>query len=172
MNVIMNEELEAKDSEIKELKSKLDKVNKENENLKKFNEDLRGQIKLLTGKLDLFKQLNNTINPSQPSASVEKPVESSAKPSSTLPNSKAKSERNDWMEESKNKKMKITDLVTSIAQQNVSLNDYIYDQHSKTYYSKSTGWLVESLELVQHCQSSDRRTDYVASLICKFCFLQ
>lgn len=136
----MNEALEAKDNEIKELKSKLDKVTKENVNLKKFNEDLRGQIKLLTGKLDLFKQLNNTIN--QPSASVEKPVESSTL-SSTLP--KVKSDRNDWMQESKNKKMKITDLVTSIAQQNVSLNDYIYDEKSKTYYSKSTGWLVNSV---------------------------
>ena len=136
----MNEALEAKDNEIKELKSKLDKVTKENVNLKKFNEDLRGQIKLLTGKLDLFKQLNNTIN--QPSASVEKPVESSTMPS-TLP--KVKSDRNDWMQESKNKKMKITDLVTSIAQQNVSLNDYIYDEKSKTYYSKSTGWLVNSV---------------------------
>lgn len=134
----MNEELEAKDNEIKELKSKLEKVTKENENLKKFNEDLRGQIKLLTGKLNLFKQLNNTINPNQ--STVEKPVEAPAKLATTLLTNKAKSDRNDWMEESKSKKMKITDLVTSIAQQNVSLNDYIYDSHSKTYYSKSTGW--------------------------------
>lgn len=134
----MNEE--AKDSEIKELKSKLEKVTKENENLKRFNKDLQGQVKLLTGKLNLFKQLDNTIKPNQSSGSAEKPSESSEKISSTQPTSKTKSDRNDWMEESKNKKMKITDLVTSIAQQNVSLNDYIYDQHSKTYYSKSTGW--------------------------------
>lgn len=117
-----------KDDEIKELRSKLEKVSKENDNLKKFNEDLRNQIRLLTGKLNLFQQLNKTLNTS------------SNQTESTQLSSKSKLDQNDWMQESINKKMKITELVTSIAQENVSLNDYIYDPNSKTYFSKSTGW--------------------------------
>lgn len=125
---------EIKDNEIKELKSKLDKVTKENTNLKRFNEDLRDQVKLLTGKLNLLQQLNNTINPSSSN------LKESDQLCLTQSINKTKSDLNDWMQESKNKRMKITDLVTNIAQQNVSLNDYIYDSKSKTYYSKSTGW--------------------------------
>lgn len=92
------------------------------------------QVKLLTGKLNLFQQLNNTLNTTQSSnASVTESNHTSS--------NKTKNDQNDWMQASISKKMKITDLVTSIAQENVSLNDYIIiDQHSKTYLSKSSGW--------------------------------
>lgn len=127
----MNDESKDKDYEIKRLKSELDKVTKENVNLRKFNNDLRDQVKLLTGKLNLFQQLNSSLNDSTlPNSSNHKSTKSKLE----------NRDHNNLVQESINKKIKITDLVTNICQENVSLNDYVYDEKTRTYLSKSTGW--------------------------------
>lgn len=114
------------------LQQRFDKISKENRNLIKFNDDLRAQIKLLTGKLQLHQKLDQATT--------------SSKDSNTFDclhcGHRSLSITKGWQDEATAKQMPIKDLVASAAQEVITSQDYVYDEKSRTYYIKSSGWLV------------------------------
>ena len=151
----LRKQLELKNSEIKTNNKLIEKVLREKEVSVKYNEDLRDQLKLLSAKLHLHQSVIKTI-----SSSVETQTDLTLFSDSFSENllcSKCKQHLDscDKSEDSKDWKQncvtngatnrtKISDLVREtaeeVSQKNDFENDYLYDEKSKTYYSRSSGW--------------------------------
>ena len=110
---------------------------RENKKLVKFNEDLRQQVELLTAKLLIHQRVDRK---SYASKAVQTTEMTGSNERIVIATSSSISEDNVKGWQSTNDKRSIAELVTEVAEQNVSSNDYIYDAKTKTYSSRSTGW--------------------------------
>ncbi|CAG2176321.1 unnamed protein product [Oppiella nova] len=135
-------------------KQLIERLLREKEISTKYNNDLRHELSILSAKLHLHQKVitKDTI-------SVETQTELSLMSPYVTNNSSVCGKCchaitscgdvnsdviNDWKQNSETKNTRISDLVRETAQEVVTnndfQNDYVYDQKSKTYYSRSSGW--------------------------------
>ena len=144
--------METKNELIESNKKLIEKLLKENEISLKYNTKLREDMKLLSAKLHLHQNIIEAATSSVATQTEntsdndnDNDVKQLCDYCKKLVNSCDKNDDSkDWKKNSVNNTTKISDLVREIAeevvQKNEFENDYLYDEKSKTYYSRSTGW--------------------------------
>jgi hypothetical protein len=147
----LRKELNNKNIELENNNKLMSKVLRERDLSIKFNNELRNQLELLSAKLHLHQNLIKTI-----SHSVETQTDISLINEQNIPidqlvcshcsklNSNQTIESNSWKQNCEKNNRRISELVRETAEEvelkNSCHNDYYYDQKSKTYYSRSSGW--------------------------------
>ena len=138
-------ELTEKNAQIETLKKLVVKVERERDQSMKYNQELRNQIELLNAKLHVHQQLNKaTFSDGQTQTDFDEMNFRFS--NSTQSNSNSKDES--WKSKSERSNTRIADLVKEAAEDVVVLSDYIYDENSKTYYSRSSGWYFYPVNLL------------------------
>jgi len=145
-------ELNKKNIELENSGKLMSKVLRERDVSLKYNNELRNQLELMSAKLHLHQNVIKTITNSiaiQTDLTLisEKDVNDSTiccrcfkSMSSSQSENNQTIDSNSWKQKSEKNNTRISDLVRETAQEVVSTNDYCYDEKSKTYYSRSSGW--------------------------------
>ncbi|KAI1296733.1 Angiogenic factor with G patch and FHA domains 1 [Halotydeus destructor] len=117
------------------------RLQKENEKLLRVNEDLRQQVELLTAKLHLHQKIGSVSVVHSKSTQTASSITESSKEISQVNSNKSSNlgQEKGWLSNG-NDTANVADLVRAAASEQVSINDYEYDEASKTYHSRSTGW--------------------------------
>lgn len=116
------------------------RLRRENKKLSKYNQELLDQIEVLTAKLHIHQRIDKS---SFTSSSCQTEVSFRAYVKcpfceQSVPEAPSTSAPKGWQNGDSDKS--IAELVKEVATENVTANDYVYDEVSKTYASKSTGW--------------------------------
>lgn len=138
-------ELTEKNAQIETLKKLVVKIQRERDQSMKYNKELRNQIELLNAKLHVHQRLNKaTFSDAQTQTDFDEMNFRFS--NSTQSNSNSKDES--WKSKSERSNTRIADLVKEAAENVLVLSDYIYDENSKTYYSRSSGWYFYPVNLL------------------------
>lgn len=145
----LRQQLKEKNRTIESNNKLIEKLMKENDISLKYNNELRDELKLLSAKLYLHQNIvRSGVTSSvaiQTDHNLAKDDVNFCVNCKKLENSCDKSQDlKDWKQNNMKNAAKISDLVREIAeevtQKNDFENDYLYDEKSKAYYSRSTGW--------------------------------
>lgn len=115
----------------------LAKIQRENEQLKKYNQDLLNQIKLLNSKLSLFRKVGPEIGISFHDVCTQT---DEMRDAGHISMKCAGHEADDWISDRNIKSKKVSDLVREVAEKVTGSNDYVWLKHESRFYCKSSGW--------------------------------
>ncbi|XP_054159820.1 angiogenic factor with G patch and FHA domains 1-like [Oppia nitens] len=136
--ITLNQQLRHKTSEMETMNKTIETLVNDKEIQMKDINQLREELKLLSAKLLLHENVVNCVTNSVATQTDLTLIDSQL--NVCINCQKPMNSSNDWRQNSQNKNTKISDLVRETAQEVVANNDYVYDEKSKTYYSRSTGW--------------------------------
>ncbi|CAG2108637.1 unnamed protein product [Medioppia subpectinata] len=135
-------------------KQVIERLLREKEISLKHNNDLRHELSILSAKLQLHQNVVNIetkcVDTQTDWTLMDSESHNNDKETTLCPKCRQSLScdksvvLNDWKQNSETNNTRISDLVRETAQQVVTnndfQNDYLYDQKSKTYYSRSSGW--------------------------------